>query len=76
MSRYKAEVKTAERVVIIDALLKCNGNCTQAALYLEMDRRTMYRKLDGLDLLTYAARLRQVGAIGGTREKRRMANGA
>lgn len=39
-------MKETEKMLIIEALRKTNGNMTKAAAFLEMNLRTLYRKLD------------------------------
>jgi DNA-binding NtrC family response regulator len=46
----RAQVKSAERARIAQALAECGGNQTQAAILLGISRRTLVTRLSELDL--------------------------
>ena len=54
-ARKPLNMKETEKILIIEALRKTNGNMTKAAAFLEMNLRTLYRKLDKyqIDLSLY-----------------------
>lgn len=54
MSRLQADTERIERLAILGAMVKCNGNRVAASVMLGVDHTTVFRRLKDFERATLA----------------------